>query len=129
MVNLNFYERYFDQYNIYNLITKINPNYRLFFDKKNKKFVIFNVRNNFEECLRFDSFNFDILGNLQKYDIKNARDIFRKIDEQNAMLEQKQSEKCSDEMKCQIKDLSHYLSRTNHVSKSDIEKIVEVKNG
>ena len=71
----------------------------------------------------------DILKNLQKYDIKNAKNIFREIDEQNAKLENQQNEKCSDIMKCQIKDFTQYLSRSNHITQSDIEKIVEVKDG
>ena len=48
---------YKDNFNYYNLITKINSNYKLFFNAKDRCFIIVNSAKNNEICLNFDNFN------------------------------------------------------------------------
>lgn len=78
---------YKDNFNYYNLITKINAGYRLFFNQKEKMFEIINFANFNEICLKFRSFDFNLLEFLQKTQIKNAKNIFEEIEINNKNIE------------------------------------------
>ena len=117
---------YRDMYNIHNLITKINKNYSLCFDKKNKCFLIMNFSNNEEICLMFKEFNFNIIERLQKTQISNAKNIFRKIDESNEKLFYQKEKQLKNNVYTRIEDLNWLSKRTNIILPSDIKKIVEV---
>ena len=60
-INNNYIELYKDNYNIYNLITKIDKNYQLVFNKKKKIFQIINIAKNNQICLIFNNFSLNIL--------------------------------------------------------------------
>ena len=64
--NISKMQIYKDMYNIYNLITKINKNYKLYFDNNDKLFKIINVANNNEICLKTKHLSSDIIKTLQK---------------------------------------------------------------
>lgn len=81
-----FIEPYQDMFNICNLIKKTDGRYRLYFDKKNKSFLIVNPSNNYEVCMEFKNFSEDILGTLQSTQVKNSVKIFENIEKHNAEL-------------------------------------------
>lgn len=85
-------EEYKDNFNYYNLITKINPNYRLYFNKKTKLFEIINIANFGEICLKFSSFSLKLLEILQKSSVCNSKIIFKKIENHNSNLTEKLQE-------------------------------------
>ena len=78
---------YKDSFNYYNLITKIDPNYRLVFDRKYKFFAIINTSKNNQICLKFSTFSFDIIKILQKSRIERNKIIFKEIEENNEKIE------------------------------------------
>ena len=84
-----FYQEYRDLFGYYKIITKINPFYKLCFDKKAKDFVVINTDRNEEVCIRFDEFNFNLEKSLQESHVKNAEKIFEMVDEHNREVEQK----------------------------------------
>ena len=128
MLNTNRFKLYKDNYNIYNLITKINSGYRLYFDQFEKLFVIVNIANNDEICMKFKSFTVDIINQLQKSRIEYANKIFSEIEEYNHNIEYNNYKNS----KTKIAD---FLAETNHLSKRkgtlyacEINKIFEGKN-
>ena len=123
-----FYQEYRDLFGYYKIITKINPFYKLCFDKKAKDFVVINTDRNEEVCIRFDEFNFNLEKSLQESHVKNAEKIFEMVDEHNREVEQKAKKDSSYMLKTRLNELFSYSKRTNHISDSDIKKIIEVKN-
>lgn len=128
MLNLNNIELYKDMYNIYNLITKINPNYRLYFDKIKKKFLIINIKNNYEICLSFENFSFNILKTLQETQIEHSSKLFEQLDLENEIKNEKYYNNTLDSLSLKTRELAKYSLRTNKILQSDIDKIIEVKN-
>ena len=127
-MNSNYYHEYKDMYNYYKIITKINPNYKLCFDKKNKDFVVINSAKSDEICLRFSNFNKNIEKELITSQSKNARQIFEMIETHNREIEETRKKDSANMLKTRVEELFHYSKRTNHISDSDIKKIIEVKN-
>ena len=119
-------EPYKDMYNIYNLITKINKNYRLYYDKKHKCFLIINLANNYEVCLKFSSFSQNIIKILQKTQISNACRIFKEIEENNEVVFKQKEREIQNKVSNKIEEVNWLVSRKNKILKSDINKIIEV---
>ena len=113
-------------YNIYNLITKINKNYRLYYDKKHKCFLIINLANNYEVCLKFSSFSQNIIKILQKTQISNACRIFKEIEENNEVVFKQKEREIQNKVSNKIEEVNWLVSRKNKILKSDINKIIEV---
>lgn len=126
MLNTLIYEPYKDMYNYYNLITKINQNYRLYFNKKLKRFEILNIANNYEICLKFNDFSSKILDILQKTQTKNSYYIFKSIEEYNEKLETKFAKNIANNASVRLEDFLNYSKRTNKILQSDFKKIIEV---
>lgn len=120
-----FYEEYKDNFNIYNLITLIDKNYRLVFDKINKCFCIINIANNNEICLKFNKFSLNIIKTLQKTRVENSNKIFKEIDNFNEKLREKNITNSKILVNDSIKELTNYLKRTNSISQKDINAIIE----
>lgn len=85
-----------------------------------------NFSNNEEICLMFKKFNFNIIERLQKTQISNAKNIFRKIDESNEKLFYQKEKQLKNNVYTRIEDLNWLSKRTNKILPSDIKKIVEV---
>lgn len=85
-----------------------------------------NFSNNEEICLMFKEFNFNIIERLQKTQISNAKNIFRKIDESNEKLFYQKEKQLKNNVYTRIEDLNWLSKRTNKILPSDIKKIVEV---
>ena len=125
-MDIRFIEPYKDMYNYYNLITKINPNYTLCFDKKNKNFVVINFANNNEICLKFNDFSLNIENYLQKMQISNSKIIFDFIEENNEKIDRKNTQNLINNVETRIEELVWLSRRTNKILPSDINKIIEV---
>lgn len=128
MFNMNYLEPYYDTFNIYNLITKIDQGYRLFFNKKKKRFQIINTAKNNQICLNFDNFSLNILKVLQETRIENSKIIFENIDKFNNDLEEKYNKNLKNQLNDKFENLINYSKRTNHILKKDIQKILEGNN-
>ena len=126
MLNRDVFEPYKDMFNIYKLITKINKNYRLFFNKKDKNFLIVNIKNSDEICLKFTSFSENILENLQKSQTIFSHKIFSEIERENEVLNAKISKNFKYNTFCKLEEVSKYSKRTNKILQSDFNKIIEV---
>ena len=121
----SFFEEYKDMFNYYNLITKINPFYKLYFNKNNKCFCIVNSAKNNQICLNFNSFNINIINILQKTQIENSTKIFEKIDNFNEKLIQKNLYSKKDLTTQKIKSALNILSKKPCISQSTLKKIIE----
>ena len=112
----NSFEEYKDQFNIYNLITLIDKNYRLVFDRCNKIFCIINIAKNNQFCLNFKDFNQNIIFLLQKSRIENSYKIFNELENFNENLNKKliknQIQKTGDK----LHELSKIYKRLNTIS-------------
>ncbi len=128
MFDLKNLEPYKDNFNIYNLITFIDENYKLFFDKKEKCFLIINTAKNYQICLKFNNYSLNILNKLQFSRIENSEKLFNYIDNYNAKLEDKNIKNSKQILSDSISNLINYSKRTTSISKSDIYKIIKGNN-
>lgn len=116
---------YKDMFNYYNLITKIDPGYKLVFNQRDKLFMVINSAKNNQICLKFSMFSFDLFKKLQMSRIENSKYLFQKIDNYNQSLEQKKIKKLKDNVTVKSFDLINYSKRTSSITKKDIKKIIE----
>ena len=128
MINVNRLIEYKDMFYIYSRIHNINKDYRLYFDRKNKLFIILNIAKNNEICLKFKSFNLNFEKILYKTKIENIKKLSQEINDHNKTIEDYSISKSKLEFKDKAKDLINYSNRTNKILQSDINKILGVKN-
>ena len=121
--NFNHCYLYKDSFNISNLIKKINPNYRLFFNAKEKCYIIVNYAKNNEICLKFYNFNQNIIKTLNKTKVENSHRIFDEIDNLNNLTELKHKEKLMDDTTQKFIELNKSSQRLNHLSTHTLNKI------
>ena len=127
-VNFDKLKLYKDNYNIYNLITKINRGYRLYYCQDEKMFYVINIANHNEICMKFDSFNCNILKNLQISRIENANALFSEIDNNNLKIKNNLQKNCLNKFDNLLAELNSFCKRAGHVSSSQINKIIEENN-
>lgn len=111
-LNRNVYKEYKDMFNIYQIITKINKGYRLYFNLNNKKFYILNTNRNNEICLMFDNFSRNILKDLQFSKIENLNINLKFIDEFNEKLYEKNIKNLKQISSDKIKETHHNIVRS-----------------
>lgn len=126
--SFKYLEEYEDMYGIFEQIKMINPYYKLYFNKKDKNFVVINTNNGNEICYSFKSFNHNILKTLAKSQVKNASAVFEEIELHNEKIESDYKKKSKEMLKTRIEDLYSYSKRTNKITNSDINKIIGVEN-
>lgn len=107
----NYYIDYKDMFNIYNLITKINPDYRLVFSTKYKYFAILNTAKNNQICLKFTNFSLNIISKLQKSRIERQKIVFKELDDFNNDLTNKKTQFCRDLIIDNFKENKYLSSR------------------
>ena len=115
---------YKDQFNYYNLIKKINPSYRLYFDRKSKEYFIININRNFEMCAGFISFYENILHDLRFSKVENFSKILEFIEEENSKLANKNNEKNYLKNKSILTNYQQISNRSSNINKKDINKII-----
>lgn len=125
MINNKIFEEYKDMYNIYNLITFINKDYRLVFDKIKKSFNIINIAKNNQICLNFNSFSTNVLKNLNISKIENSKKLFKYIDDFNEKLTEKNIKNAKSKTVDAVKNLIDFSKKTNSINSNDIKKIIE----
>ena len=124
-INTNRFEEYKDNFNIYNLITKIDKNYRLCFDKIKKQFSVINIAKNNHICLNFNNFSLNIIKLLQITRVENSQNLFNFIDENNLNVYEKNKQNCINSIADAMRSLNEFSKRTNSISKTDINKIIK----
>ena len=122
--NKTHYEEYKDQFNYYNIIKKINPNFRLYFNKKLKKFEIINIDNNFEICYSFISFFRNIENDLRFSKIENLDLILKNIDINNSQIDEKNKLKNHDKNKFCFNEYLSLSNRSTSIKTDDLNKII-----
>ncbi len=123
----NRYEKYFDMFNHYNLIIKVNSGYKLFFDKKEKCFVVINTAKNNQICLKTYNISDNLSKILQITRVENSKEIFENIDKFNKNLIDKNQNNLNDEIKQKTVDLVNFSKRVSNISNKDLNKIIEEK--
>lgn len=118
---------YFDNFNICNLIKKINKNYRLCFDTKNKNFLVLDISNNYQICLKTNRVDSRILFKLQQTSTSNSEHIFKEIEIHNEKLKQKILQDTKEKAIDSAVEISRYSKRTNLLTNREINKIKEGK--
>lgn len=124
MKNINYFIKYKDMYNIYNLITKIDLNYRLYFDNKEKLFIIINTAKNNQICLKTANISPIVLKNLQKSRIENLNKIIKNIDIENNKMKEKNIKNFKENMTAKMVEMKNFTKRASNILDSDIKKII-----
>lgn len=119
---------YKDMFNKYNLIKKINKYYELYFDAKNKLFIILNSANYNEICLNFNDLCINIEKTLQKTLVQNSKNIFFEIENDNDLVYKKQINQLKQDALDKLFETSNLINRSNKILQSDINKILGVNN-
>lgn len=125
--NMQNLELYFDNYNIYNLIKKIDKDYILYYNKKEKLFIIINSAKNNQICLKIDNIQSNIIKTLQKTLVENSSKLFKEIDENNEILTHKTINNIKERTIDSMTELIDFAKKTNSISQKDINKIKEGK--
>jgi len=122
--NEKYFKEYKDMFNIYNLITKINPNYKLYRNYKTNTFVIVNSAKNNQICLNFNNFNQNIIKTLQYTKIENSKNVFNDIEKNNLLIEENGNKKFKQQTTDKLCEIANFSKRTNRLSNSSINKII-----
>ena len=122
--NEKYFKEYKDMFNNYNLITKINPNYKLYRNTKMDCFVILNSAKNNQICLNFNSFCQNILKTLQYSRVENSKNIFADIEQNNNFIEQKSTNLFKQNTADKLCEISKFSKRVNHLSNKTLNKII-----
>ena len=122
--NLNYCVLYNDNFNVSNLIKKINPQYKLYFNQKDKVYFIVNSAKNNEICLKFYNFNQNVLKILQSTKVENSHILFKEIDNFNYLTELKNKNSIIENTSQKIIELNNFSKRVNHLSQTTLTKII-----
>ena len=122
--NLNYCVLYNDNFNVSNLIKKINPQYKLYFNQKDKVYFIVNSAKNNEICLKFYNFNQNVLKILQSSKVENSHKLFKEIDNFNYLTELKNKNSIIENTSQKIIELNNFSKRVNHLSQTTLTKII-----
>lgn len=122
--NLNYCVLYKDNFNVSNLIKKINPQYKLYFNQKDKIYFIVNSAKNNEICLKFYNFNQNVLKILQSTKVENSHKLFKEIDNFNYLTELKNKNSIIENTSQKIIELNNFSKRVNHLSQTTLTKII-----
>ena len=122
--NLNYCVLYNDNFNLSNLIKKINLQYKLYFNQKDKIYFIVNSAKNNEICLKFYNFNQNVLKILQSTKVENSHKLFKEIDNFNYLTELKNKNSIIENTSQKIIELNNFSKRANHLSQTTLTKII-----
>ncbi len=117
--------KYYDNFNLYNLIKKINSDYELYFDNINKNYLIVNSAKNYQICLKFSNFNADVLKILHETKIENAQTLFNRIDLENENLKNNQIKKLINSCLLKTNEINHLAKRTNSIDIKSLNNYIE----
>ena len=118
-------ELYFDNYNISNLIKKIDTAYELYFDKKEKLFIILNTAKSNQICFKFKEISPSIINRLQSSRVENSKLIFNEIERHNSLLAKKREDECKQKLQDITNEFISCSNRLNHFSEKNKIQIKE----
>lgn len=124
-INFKYLTPYKDNFNLYNLIKKINPYYQLFFYNKDKIYFIVNSAKNYEICLKFNNFNQNVLKNLNFSRVENSKLIYDFIDFNNEKLINSNKQNTIQTAINKFSEINHYCKRTKIDKIQNIKKYIE----
>jgi len=124
MINLKYYHEYKDMYNIYNLITKIDKGYKLYFCEVKKIFIVVNSAKNNQICLKTSKLSPNVLKILKTTRIENLNKIIKNIDQENEKLGQKNKENLVENLSTKMRDVLSLSKRVSDISNAYIQKII-----
>ena len=110
--NQNYCFEYNDSFNLFNRIKKINPNYKLFINKKDNCFIVINSAKNNQICLNFNNFNQNIEKILQFTKVENSKNLFCLVDKNNEKLEQSKKQVFKYETKSKLFEIKNFINKT-----------------
>lgn len=124
MKNENYLTEYKDMYNIYNLITKIDKGYKLYFDNIQKLFIIINTAKNNQICLKISQISPIIIKLLQESRIENLNNIIKNVDIENEKIKANNIKKFKDNMMTKMVEMTKFTKRASNILDCDIKKFI-----
>ena len=124
--NKIYYEPYKDIFGIYKELKQINYGYRLFFNKKNKKYEILNINKNYELCYVFNSISEINITKLRFFKIENYTTILKSIESDNQNLEIKSLSYKTETIKNTLSEFKKLNNRSSILTQKDLNKIIGV---
>ena len=115
---------YKDMYNIYTKIKRINKHYKLYYNIKDKCFLIINTANFNEICLNFSSFNLNVEKLLNFSNVKNFEKVIKYIEQSNYQTEEKKVTLAKEKTLTACNECRNLLNRTSKISTHEIDKII-----
>ena len=107
--------KYKDIFNIHNRIKKINSNYQLYFNAKDKQFIVVNIAKNNQICLNFTTLHQNIEKLLLSTRVENFNRIIKSIDDHNLNLESKCKDNLIYKTKTNLSSMTNLLSKTPYL--------------
>lgn len=123
-----YFEPYFDMYNKCNQIKQIDPEYAIYFNKKDKYFIVAKNADYLHFCMKFNSFSTNIEKLLKKTRVENSRKLFKEIDLINENISKQKFKHNREEMANKIIETKRLYYSGHKVLQSDINKIIGVKD-
>ena len=98
MFNIYYCSQYKDIYNIYNLITKIDKNYKLYFNNKSKEYIVVDTAKN--------------------------NKIIKNIEDENEKIIELNNKKIKNDTIEKMIETINFSKRVSDISSNDIKKII-----
>lgn len=114
-----------DLFNIAQRIKNIDIGYFICFNTKNKKFEVHNknqARGTYSATIPFNKLDSRAIDYLNETHVRNYKQIFKAIDENNKKLDQKIKEVNDDKVKYRVDEIYNYSRRYSKTPDFDFEK-------
>ena len=128
MINLKNLTKINDVFYISHHIKKLNPNFDLFFNTLLNRYEIHNLIANPSFVISFYDYPDNrIIDKLLKTNKDNMANLFKEIEEQNALIEINKNKDLLDKSKNQINELFNFINKkpSQSLDKSSLKNILE----
>ena len=128
MINLKNLTKINDVFYISHHIKKLNPNFDLFFNTLLNRYEIHNLIANPSFVISFYDYPDNrIIDKLLKTNKDNMANLFKEIEEQNALIEINKNKDLLDKSKNQINELFNFINKkpSQSLDKSSVKNILE----
>lgn len=97
-----FLEEYHDIFDICNRIKEIDSTYKLFFNRKEKRFEVYKTgdRESLAVVVPFDQIDERLVTHLKKTKVSRLEKLLKEIEDENKLLEEKMIKKIVNEKMC-----------------------------
>lgn len=121
-------ENFYDLYNLYARIKEIDRNYRLVFNKKNKRAEVHNFSQRGTSFVMVaEPLDARLILKLKQTRVENSHQFLKELDEYNANLQIKQQQQVLDRAKdinCEIANYS--FIKNQNLTSEEIHKIINI---